>query len=358
MRSKESGFTFRLGRFFLYLLSLPFQFCVNLRNKAFDQGWLAQYQAPVPVVMSIGNIVAGGTGKTPMTLLVAQTFAGEFVVAVCSRGYRSPAEKLSSPLQLSKGEGPIHPASYCGDESYLISQNVPSALAFVGKDRKKAANFAAKEGAKLLILDDGMQHRQLSRDLEVVLVDAKEPFGYHYFLPRGTLRESPNSLSRADLIVVTNVQDSTKYSELEFELSGYSTAPVVGVKLEVAKVMDLSGNQMDSLKDKKVGIFCGIAHPEYFEETVNQLGAEVVSRAFTADHVTLESSELQKFAIQAKEDGADFLVCTEKDRVKLSEDVETELPILWIRAELRILEGKENWEAFTDKVRKMVSVKS
>ena len=225
---KRKGFLAWLLKILLLPISWIYQFFVACRNWAFDRGWVRRYTPPVPVVISIGNIVAGGTGKTPVTYLLAKEFYDEVPLAILARGYRSKAENLSAPIVLSRGQGPMHPASYCGDEPFMLAQNLPKSFVFVGKDRHKASNMAAKAGVKLILLDDGMQHRRLARDFEVVVMDALDPFGQGYFLPRGLLREGLKSLSRADLIVLNHVYDHSRFIALRQKIARYTTAPVRG----------------------------------------------------------------------------------------------------------------------------------
>lgn len=351
IKGHKKGVFATLFRLLLYVLSWPFQLLVSWRNLAFDRGWFRRYYPPVPVVISIGNIVVGGTGKTPVTLMIAQEFYRDFLIAVLSRGYRAPAEKLSSPVLLSKGNGPMHPAAFCGDEPYLLAQNLPKAFVFVGKDRHKASDMAAKAGAQLILLDDGMQHRKLARDFEVVVMDACDPFGQGYFLPRGLLREGVESLSRADLIILNHVIDRETYLSMKQQIARYSAALVVGTRMEVMQVLDFDGKPIASLKEKKVGIFCGIAHPEYFRNTVSQQGAQIVSSAFTADHMGLENETLVAFAQECREKGAEMLLCTEKDRVKIEDIKALTLPIAWVKMRLNLVEGEKEWETFIEKAK-------
>lgn len=351
IRGQKKGPFSVIVRFLLYILSWPFQILVICRNWAFDRGWLSRYHPPVPVVISIGNIVVGGTGKTPVTLMIAQEFYNDFLIAILSRGYRSQAEKLSTPIVLSKGEGPIQPASYCGDEPYLLAQNLPKALVFVGRNRHKASDMAARAGAQLILLDDAMQHRRLARDFEVVVMDACDPFGQGYFLPRGLLREGKRSLSRADLIVLNHVPDHDSFLKMKQEMMKYSSACVVGTRMEVMLARDLSGGHEVALQGKKAGIFCGIAHPEYFYNTVVQQGVEVVGSVFAADHLSLESRTLAEFAKRSKEQGAEILLCTEKDRVKIDGNTELALPIVWIQMRLALVEGDRDWATFIGKAK-------
>lgn len=348
---KRKGFFASLLKVLLLPLSWIFQFFVACRNWAFDRGWVRRYYPPVPVVISIGNIVAGGTGKTPVTYMLAKEFYEEVSLAILARGYRSKAENLSTPIVLSRGQGPMHPASYCGDEPFMLAQNLPKAFVFVGKDRHKASNMAAKAGVKLILLDDGMQHRRLARDFEVVVMDACDPFGQGYFLPRGLLREGLKSLARADLIVLNHVNDHSRFIALRQQIARYTTAPVVATRIEVAQVLDLNGKRVESLQDKKVGFFCGIAHPDYFQNTVKSLGAHIVGQHIIADHMDYDFDVLADFAQNCKEKGAEMLICTEKDRVKLVESLQLALPIVWVQMRLAFVEGEVQWKAFVEKAK-------
>jgi tetraacyldisaccharide 4'-kinase len=346
------GIHARIARGVLRCLSWPFKIMVACRNWAFDHGWLRRYFPPVPVVISVGNIVAGGTGKTPVTLMIAEEFYNDFRIAVLSRGYCSRAEKLSTPVMMSVGGGPIHPASFCGDEPYLISQHLPKAFIIVGKNRHQASYMAAKAGAQLILLDDGMQHRSLARDFEVVVMDFSDPFGKGYFLPRGFLREGLHSLARADLIILNHVDDQKKYEGLEAKITRYSSAPIIGTRMEISQVIDCFGQAIPSLKNKSVGIFCGIAHPEYFHETVSSQGAHIVETMTVGDHRHFEPSELAHFAVRCKEKGAELLLCTEKDMVKLlGQAGQFSLPVAWIQVRLQLVAGEEKWKSFIQRTK-------
>jgi tetraacyldisaccharide 4'-kinase len=351
IKGKRRGIIALFLKFWLRFFSWIFKFIVLCRNWIFDQGWLRRYYPPVPMVISIGNIVAGGTGKTPVTLMLANEFYNEFTIAILSHGYRSQAERLSSPVILSKGEGPLHSAQYCGDEPYLISQNLPKAWVIVGKDRNKSSNMAARMGAQILVLDDGMQHRRLARDVEVIVMDLLDPFGQGYFLPRGLLRDSISSLKRADLIILNHVYDRERFAKVKEIIERYSKAPIVGTKMEVIEVFDSQNNAIASLKNRQVGIFCGIAHPEYFQHTIHTLGAQIIDSYFLPDHSNFESSALIRFVENTLKKGAEYIICTEKDRVKLEQTLVNTLPIAWVQMRLRLVEGDLYWKNFIEKAK-------
>lgn len=351
VKGEQHGIIASLLRGILWLFSWIYQAIIFIRNWAYDSGLLRTYSPPVPVVISVGNIVVGGTGKTPITMMLANEFYNNFVIAILSRGYRARIEKLATPEMLSRGHGPIQSVDYCGDEPFLIAQNLPKAYVFVGKDRHKASNMAAKAGAELIILDDGMQHRKLARDYEIVVMDAGDPFGQGYFLPRGFLREGPKALKRADLIVLNHSKNFEEFMEIKKKIECYTSAPIIGTRFQVAEIKDLEGNAIPGIEGMRVGVFCGIAHPEYFLETIKSLKCDVVSHKFFPDHLGFNKNGLQKFSEACAKQGAQYIVCTEKDRVKLTPSLESPIPIVWVQMKLQIVEGEADWISFIDKIK-------
>lgn len=338
----------------LLILSWIYQLFVYVRNWGFDQGLFRQYDPPIPMVISIGNIVAGGTGKTPVLLKMAQEFSEQFHTAIISRGYRSQAEHLPSPIILSHGDGhgPIHSASFCGDEPYMLAKNLPDTVIIVGKDRRKGTISASKAGIQLVLLDDGMQHRRLARDFDVAVIDAANPFGYGYYLPRGFLRESLNSLARVNLIVINHVYSDEEYEKVKKQLERYSCAPIIGVRSKISGIWSLPDHLPIDLKGKKAGVFCAIANPNYFVQTVQETGAEIVATKFERDHLNFPTQQLNKFATVCKNLGAEYLVCTEKDQVKIADSQKIELPVAWIQIQLEIVKGEREWNAFISNAKK------
>lgn len=353
--NRKRGWLPSLIKVGLLPLSWLYRGGVSCRNWVYDKGWMRRYVPPVPLVISVGNIVAGGTGKTPVTLLLAQAFYNRFALAILSRGYRSKAEKLDSPVVLCEGEGPLYPANYCGDEPYLFAQRLPKAHIIVGSNRQKACYLAVKAGVEIILLDDGMQHRRLARDLEVVVIDVCDPFGQGYFLPRGFLRDDRKSLSRAHLIILNHIADSNQFEWVRKQMVSYTSAPMIGTNLKMAGIKDLKGKEIGSLKDVKVGMFCGIAHPDYFRRTLQELGAHVVSEYWLPDHGEMVEKELACFGHACLSKEAKWLICTEKDRVKLQDDLASVIPIAWLQMELEVLEGKKEWEHFLAKAEAKLS---
>ena len=351
IKGKKKGLISNLLKPVLLFFSWIYQVVVTCRNWGFDYGWLRQYSPPVPLVVSVGNIVAGGTGKTPLTLLLAQELQTDFSIAILARGYRSPVEHLSIPIVLSKGQGPMHPASYCGDEPYLLSSRLPKAFVFVGKDRQKASNMAARAGIQVVLLDDGMQHRRLARDIEIVVVDALDPFGQGHYLPRGLLREGLRSLSRADLVILNNVFDMDRFHKITHQILSYTSASVIGMRPEVEQIYNFEDQPLHLKAPQKIGIFCGIANPDYFYNTLQKLGFEIVDHYYVPDHESFNFDFLEKFADQCYLKGASYLICTEKDRVKLNSPEAGALPLAWVKTKMIIVEGEDIWKNFIQKTK-------
>jgi len=322
----------------LSFAALGFRSLIACRNKLYDKKICKSHPVEACVV-SIGNIVSGGTGKTPLIHLLAKTLGSTEKVAIVTRGFRSGIEKLGKSVEISKGSGPIMNVEECGDEPYWLALYT-SASIWVGSDKLQSAKNAVENGSNILLIDDGMQHRRLHRDVEIVLLDGADPWGKGAFLPRGLLRDSPKRLSIADLIVVTNI-DSKGFDELKKQIASYSKSPVVRMQRNYS----LSGVAVD-----KVGVFCGIAKPHHFASAVISLGKTIVDSLFSLDHMIPSMPALQSFAFTCKEKGASALVCTEKDFVKLPKDLSLSLPIAVLKMDIEIADGKEDWKKCIEKI--------
>jgi tetraacyldisaccharide 4'-kinase len=317
---------------------------VRIRHFLYDRKIFTQKVAPLPVI-SIGNVVAGGAGKTQATLLLAELLSKELRVAVLSRGYKSQAENAQEPLLVKVDQ---HTPRMCGDEPWLLASRLQTALIYVNKNRYKSALQAKKMGAQVIVLDDGMQHRKLHRDLEIVVIDGKLPFGN--FLPQGHLREDLQRLKKANLILFVGEPDVSILQEVAL----FTNAPQAFAKITPVGIFHLDGSEASPLKDKSVAIFCGIGNPVRFVQNVEELGAHVVATHFSSDHQRMSEKELKRFALLARSRGASVLVCTEKDKVKLSQS-NLPLPILWVRATLEIIRNQEEWAKTVRDIKFLVS---
>lgn len=305
---------------------------VRLRNGAFDRGWRRSQSAPVPVV-SVGNLSVGGTGKTPCVETVARFYSSlELRVAILSRGYGAQAGM--------------------NDEALVLEQNLPDVPHLQGADRTALAQVAVEElESEVLVLDDGFQHRKLRRDLDLVLIDATNPWGHGYLLPRGLLREPVGGLKRAHAVLLTRCDQvapealRTIRSRAE-RLAPY--APLIETAHEPAAWMNASHAEMaaEALRGRPVAAFCGIGNPEGFRRTLGRLGVEVVAWRTFADHhpYTREDvEELRRWARQQPTEAA--LVTTQKDLVKIGLDRLGERELWALRIQLRVLSNQEAFEA-------------
>lgn len=331
--NRKTQVALQLASPLLRLLSYVTKGAILGKNFFYNRRLLPQKKVST-VVISIGNVVAGGTGKTPLTLLLAEELNKKYRVGIVLRGYRGKVEKGKEPKVVCRGHGPECSVEECGDEAFLLASRLPSAIVIAGKRRYKASQMAMGEGAEILILDDGLQHRQLYRDFEVVVVGQQEK----YFLPRGLLRDDPRRVLEADLVV-------TK------ERGGCSLSSKIQVDMKVQNVLSYDGKEWRTLEKSKVGVFCGIGNPQGFLKTISSLGADIVNVKFLSDHETMEEENLLDFAKRSKELGAELLLCTEKDKVKLNAFVSrVPLPVVWIKSYMVVTENRELWEDFIRRI--------
>lgn len=317
---------------FLTLASLFFAAFVKVKNLAYDMGLKTPKKAKIPVI-SIGNVVVGGSGKTPFTLFLAKKLSPYFRLAILSRGYLGKAENGNVVVSRGNGNGPEVTPGISGDEAYLLASNLPEAIVISGKNRFESAKIAKELGATLILLDDGMQHRKLHRDIDIVLVNGKE----NNFLPKGHLRDEKNRLESADFIVST-------------KSGNYFSIPHIEIGFRNASVVFQDGTKRKEICDP-VAIFCGVANPERFEKAVKQIGASIIAKEFLSDHQMMEPKRLLEFAKRAKDQGAKCLLCTEKDWVKL-EKIPLDLPIGFVKQEILIT---KNHKVFDTLIRNIIA---
>ncbi len=295
------GFVLRLV---LLPFSLLYQLGVNVRNALYDTGLIKTETVGVPVV-SVGNLTVGGTGKTPLVIHLARAAAAQGrKVAVVTRGYGAVAD--------DEGRG---------DEAALIASRCPEVDVVVSPNKVLGTRQALERGADLVILDDGMQHRRLHRDLEICVVDGRAPYGNGDLLPTGTLRESPSGLGRADVVVVTH-HDTLEPDDLQVLEQHLRAArfdlPIIYATHRPRAVRPVGGGEEQSpqvLAGMDVFLFCGIASPEGFRQTVESLGAEVAGVMGFGDHHAFTGADLAEVRSVAR---TSRLLCTEKDAAKVA----------------------------------------
>ena len=307
------------------LLSYIYLLITTIRNFLYDEKILPIRKVPGVEVICIGNISVGGTGKTPAVhFFVKKLLAKGRKVAVVSRGYRGKRKR--DPLLVSDGMVIFATPQESGDESYLHAINLKVPV-IVGTDRYKACMFAKKHfDIDTIVLDDGFQHRKLYRDRDVVLIDATNPFGGGYVLPRGLLREDfKRAVKRASEFIITK-SDLVNERELK-RIKNYFVKKfhkeVSVAKHGISKLCDLKGNMKPLfwVKAKKLMIFSGLANPLNFEKTVISLAPAYIERLDFKDHHNFKAKDIALIRKKAEKMDADYILTTEKDLVKLPDNL-------------------------------------
>lgn len=276
--------------------------------------------AGIPVI-SIGNITAGGTGKTPcIAALSEMLLAKGRHPAILTRGYKGGLEKKGGIV--SDGKKILVSQKEAGDEPYMLAMKLPAVPVIAGRDRTVSAAAAKALGADVLLLDDGFQYWKLHRDLDIVLVDATDPFGGGHVIPRGLLREPMDALSRAGLFILTKESQVAKEKADAIRETLASYAPEIPVIASDHTPDTLTPIESWPEKDtaetpKKVFLLSGIGNPAAFKKTAEEAGLTVLGETALPDHHAYGASDIEKASAAAAGCGADAVVVTEKDAVKI-----------------------------------------
>lgn len=311
---------------------------VSLRLALYRRGLLAVRRASRPVV-SIGNVAAGGTGKTPLV----RWLAGELIrrgrrPSILTRGY---GRSSRGTVVVSDGRGALAPVAASGDEPALLARALPSVPIVADARRVVAAERAEALGTPidLHLLDDGFSHVALARDVDVVLLDATDPDGGGGLLPVGLLREPLDALARADLVVVTKTEQADPARALELARRHAPGVPVFRARTEVLGVADRAGSRVDpaDLPDGTTVAVSGIARPEAFRATLAGMGIVPAGQLDFRDHEPYGPASLGRIERALEECGATAVVTTEKDAVKLDERLL--VPVFRVAVEARVVEA-------------------
>jgi tetraacyldisaccharide 4'-kinase len=312
----------------LALASVPYGVGVRLRNWLYDRGWKPSQRVPVPVV-SVGNLTLGGTGKTPCVEYVARFYRERGLrVAILSRGYGSE-------------HGP-------NDEALVLEENLDDVPHYQGPDRVALAESAIEESeSEVLVLDDGFQHRRLARDLDLVLLDATDPWGHGRLFPRGLLREPPRSLRRAGAVVLTRCDQVDDGPRRRLRDEAARLAPGVPVAETTHRPTALVNAERETtglrlLAERPVAAFCGIGNPEAFRRTLAGMGAEPVAFRTFPDHHAYARADVEELRAWASRQATDCaVVTTQKDLVKLRLSQLSGRPLWALRISLHFEAGQD-----------------
>lgn len=361
----------RLYRVFLFFLSRLYLNIVQLRLAMYASSILKQ-EDPGCIVISVGNLTTGGTGKTPVVELLSRTLAARGrQVAILSRGYRSKVkrtrwEKFLShlpghkdtipPRVVSDGQTVFLESDQAGDEPYMLASNLLACPehngvgVIVDKNRVKGGRYALENlHADTLILDDGFQYLRLRPRLNILLVDTTNPFHNHEMLPAGLLREPIDNLRRADYVFMTKSNGSPALRHLRAFIRRHNpAAPVIECNHVPCYLLDVRTHarmELESLKGKKLAALSAIAIPQSFLNYLTALGGELVYTRHFVDHHRYLENEITDFIQQAHAHGAELIVTTEKDAVRLPPlPADDNLPFIYLRIAIRILKGQEDFE--------------
>jgi tetraacyldisaccharide 4'-kinase len=320
-----------IARGLMRLAEFPYSWEVRRRNRVFDSGRRAAEGVSVPVI-SIGNLTLGGTGKTPMVAWVANWFGRRGIhVGLVSRGYKS-------------AEGAAN------DEARELAQQLPGVPHIQNPDRVAAARLAVAEfGCQVILLDDGFQHRRLARDLDIVLLDALEPFGFGHVFPRGTLREPLAGLARADVVVLSRAD---MVDEVErARIRGVAERHAPGIAWAECRhaprgLISAGGKELPlgNLALQPVAAFCGIGNPVAFRQTLDNCRAQIVAWREFPDHHHYSPEDLDQIRAAAEAAGAGQLICTHKDLVKIGAEAVGDEALLALKIEMEFTGGIEALE--------------
>ncbi|KYZ76381.1 tetraacyldisaccharide 4'-kinase [Anaerosporomusa subterranea] len=366
VHDEERGVVATLLLALLRVLSQIYGWAISLRLFLYKKAIFSQHRLPCRVI-SIGNITVGGTGKTPTAQKLAATIRDQgFKVAILNRGYRS--DWKGEVGVVSDGKHIYMTAGEAGDEAYQLAKNLPGIPVLIGKNRILSGQYASEVfKVDVVILDDGYQHWQLARDIDIVLIDALNIFGNNYLLPRGTLREPLQNLDRADAVLLTKVDQSSDaaLTTIRSTLARYNDKAIVlesvhspqGFSEVECWYKDASTAILppDTLKEVKVLAFSGIGNPSSFEQTLSDLATDMIAAVRYPDHYDYAMSEMQRLMQQAVDVGAQALVTTEKDAVKIpAEFIHSHRPlpvyVLTIEVELTDSAGE-----FIDYIRQAIT---
>lgn len=305
---------------------------VQWRNRRYDRGSAAVHRMDVPV-LSVGNLTLGGTGKTPLVRWLARWFADRGArVALVSRGYGATNGQTN-------------------DEARELQRSLPNVPHLQNPDRVAAAYRAIEQfQAQVIVLDDAFQHRRLGRDLDIVLLDALEPFGFGHVFPRGTLREPIAELRRADIVILSRADhlDASARAALWQTVRDHAPQALTAETIHAPRrLSSASGVEMplNSLRGQPVAAFCGLGNPAGFRHTLDACGCHVLGFREFPDHHNYSPTDLDSLSTWANELGAATLLCTGKDLVKISTDHLANRPLWGVDIELEFISGQKSLES-------------
>jgi tetraacyldisaccharide 4'-kinase len=335
---RRGGWAAAVVRGCLRLVEIPYTWAVEYRNRRYDRGQTPIRRVSVPVI-SVGNITAGGTGKTPLVAWLADTLlARGLKVVLISRGYKAQTQRPN-------------------DEALELRQRLPNVPHLQDPDRVAAAQAAIRElGCDVIVLDDAFQHRRIHRDLDIVLIDALQPFGFRHVLPRGLLREPLARLARADVVGLSRADavDAAQRAALREEISKLAPRAAwmeLAHRPQMLINADGSSRNVADLAGRRVAAFCGIGNPDAFRCSLAGLGYRIAAFHRFPDHHLFSRQDIAALERSLVEQPAlDAVVCTCKDLVKLDISQIGSLPLWALAISIDVTDGLPLLEVELDRV--------
>jgi tetraacyldisaccharide 4'-kinase len=324
-QNPRAGCWVMVGLFPVYLASLAYGAAMRVRRWCYRVGILRSRRLPA-VVVCVGNITTGGTGKTPAVIHLARRIAGSGIkIAVISRGYGFHI--TGDYLIVSGPDGPLREAGQAPDEALMTARKLPGVPVVVSPDRYRAGKAAMDcFGAEVLLMDDGFQHLGLFRDINVLVVDGANPVGNGLVLPAGPLREPVSGAERADVVWLYGREQERLPAGLMAFLGG---KPIIRARTVPGGLVTGTGKAIPArkLSGTRVLAFCGIARPQRFFEAVGRMGAVTADRKAFPDHHRYSDDDVDRLNRRAREARAGLMVTTEKDLARLSAGKTFKLPV-------------------------------
>jgi len=345
----------------LYMISVGYGGIQKLRGAWYRQLSSASKRLPCKVV-SVGNIAVGGTGKTPMTYYVANRIKHfGYRVAVISRGYKGGAEKTETAV--SDGQIILVGPEIAGDEPYTLACRLRGVPVIVGRNRFAAGKLAVTTfEPDVIVLDDGFQHMKLARDIDLVLLDYRQPFGNLHLLPRGILREPVAAMKRADAFILTRaagipapVAERLKTTAPQCPVFTSAHKPYFyrvpcQAKASLAELTDpVISNPPDFLARRRVMAFSGIARNDEFRQTVDNLQCHLTRVLQFPDHHLYADSDFKSIIRAAKQTSAEFIITTEKDYARFGHRTTWPLELIVVGVRISFGKDEQDFDAFLRK---------
>jgi len=334
LAEEEQALGIRILRMVATVVAWSYDKLTIFRNFLFDLRILKVHKLSCPVI-SVGNLAVGGTGKTPMVIWLARFLLEEgWRVGVVSRGYKG--EETKKVLVVSDGSNILAGSDISGDEPQLLARRLPGIPVLCSTKRALAAEAAVEQfQCEVVILDDGFQHRFVTRNLDIVMLDSRHPFGDGSLFPRGILREQTAALTRARVLVLSRFDGSEQAEQSHKDLVGQWPDKTVVTAAHRATRLFKATTQRDlplsSVKNKRLAAFAGIGRPDDFFRTVRDLGADLVHTTALPDHHPLTIELLASLVEEASAQKPELWLTTEKDWVRLPSDLPDNME-LWVLA--------------------------